>query len=232
MDDEIPGLTYLKMLCNEIRELEVVKAYTDPEKFINDIPALEFDLCILDIEMPRFNGIQVASMLKDKFVIFVTAYREYAADAFNLDAVDFVQKPVTKERLHSAIRKAIAPRSLRMQPAEPVYLNTDKGKTLLQTDKLAYVTTSEVDSRDKVAVMLDGSSMVLKNISFKTLQTQLLPSATFCQVNKKQVIALKIVASFTFDEITTTVPSGDTSLKLPLSETYRPQFHQAIKGIS
>lgn len=231
MDDEIPGLTYLKMLCDEIRELEVVKAYTDPEKFINDIPGMEFDLCILDIEMPKFNGIQVASMLKDKFVIFVTAYREYAADAFNLDAVDFVQKPVTKERLHSAIRKAIAPRALRVQSGDHIYLNTDKGKTLLQTNSLAYITTSEVDSRDKVAVMVDGSSMVLKNISFKTLQNQL-PAGVLCQVNKKQLIALKIVASFTYDEITTTLPAGDSLLKLSLSETYRPQFHQAIKGIS
>lgn len=231
MDDEIPGLTYLKMLCDEISEVEVVKAYTDPEKFIAEAPGLTFELCILDIEMPRLNGIQVASMLKDKFVIFVTAYREYAADAFNLEAVDFVQKPVTKERLQSAIRKAIAPRTLRVQAKEYMHLNTDKGKTLLQTDHIAYITTSEVDSRDKVAIMLDGSSMVLKNISFKSLRDEL-PVEAFCQVNKKQLIALKIVASFTFDEITTTIPAGERPVKIPLSETFRQQFQQAIRTIS
>src|SRR6187431_776666 len=104
LDDEIPGLTYLKMLCQQIPELEVVKAYNDPQKLVHESANVDFDLCILDIEMPKLNGVQVASILKNKSVIFATAHREYAADAFDLDAVDFVQKPVTKERLLVAIK--------------------------------------------------------------------------------------------------------------------------------
>ena len=90
LDDEIPGLTYLKMLCEQITELEVVKTYNDPLKFLAEAPLLDFDLCILDIEMPRRDGVQVAQSLHGKMIIFTTAYREYAADAFELDAVDYV----------------------------------------------------------------------------------------------------------------------------------------------
>lgn len=231
LDDEMPGLTYLKMLCEQIPEVEVVKAYNDPQKFVNESGSLKFELCILDIEMPRLNGMQVATLLKDKLVIFATAYREYAADAFDLDAVDFVQKPVTKERLHAAIRKAIARRSSKEQRKQHIQLNSEQGKALIQVDHLAYITTSAVDSRDKVAVMLDNSSLVLKNISFGSLREQL-PHDDFCRVNKKQLIALKIVASFTFDWITTTLLQDGKPLKIALSDAYRDQFQQAVEQIS
>lgn len=103
----MPGLTYLKMLCQQIPELEVVKAFTEPEKLLREASTLDFDLCILDIEMPKMNGMHVAQLLKDKLTIFTTAYKKYAADAFDVDAVDFVPKPVTKDRLQVAVRKAL-----------------------------------------------------------------------------------------------------------------------------
>lgn len=181
--------------------------------------------------MPKLNGVQVASLLKDKRVIFVTAYREYAADAFDLDAVDFVQKPVTKERLHTAIRKAISRRPLKEPRKQHIQLNSDQGKALIPIDSLAYITTSPVDGRDKVAGMMDSSSVVLKNISFESLLQQL-PPDDFCRVNKKQLIALKIVASFTFEWITTTLLQDGKPLKIALSDAYRDPFQQAVGQIS
>lgn len=231
LDDEMPGLAYLKVLCEQIPGLEVVKAYNDPQKFLNEATGLDFDLCILDIEMPKLNGVQVASQLKDKLVIFATAYREYAADAFELDAVDFVQKPVTKERLQIAMNKVIARRSLKRQSKGQLQLNTDQGKALILPDNLAYITTSEIDSRDKVAVMVDSSSIVLKNISFKSLEDQL-PVEDFCRINKRQLIAMRIVASFTFDQITTNLKIEGTPLKISISEAYRQQFQRRIQAIS
>lgn len=231
LDDEIPGLTYLKMLCQQIPELEIVKAYNDPEKFVKDLSTLDFELCILDIEMPKINGVQVANLLREKLVIFTTAYRDYAVDAFDLHAVDYVQKPVQKERLHVAVRKALERRPGKTKQNQLIQLNTDRGKTLIDVDNIAFVSTSDVDSRDKIAVMLDESSLVLKNISFGNLLTHL-PRAAFCRVNKKQLIALKIVTSFTFDEITTTLTENGKPLRLSLSEAYRQQFQSVTKPVS
>ena len=231
LDDEIPGLTYLKMLCEQIPELEIVKTYNDPAKLVADAPSLDFELCILDIEMPRMNGVQVAQSLQDKLIIFATAYRQYAADAFDLSAIDFVQKPVTKERLHVAVMKALDRAKSRSQQKQFVQLNTDKGKALIELSKIAYVTTSEVDSRDKILVQLDQTKVVLKNISFQSLHEQL-GSNTFCQVNKRHLIALKIVSSFTFDEITTNLDKGPGALRIPLSDAYRQKFQTAAKKLS
>src|SRR5690606_6558733 len=79
LDDELPGLAYLKMLCEQIPQLEVVKAFNHPQSFLEELPALEFDLCILDVQMPGMNGLQVANLLQGKPVIFATAYKDYAA---------------------------------------------------------------------------------------------------------------------------------------------------------
>ena len=94
LDDELQGLSYLKLLCEQIPELEVVRAFNDPEVFLKEFSKLNFDLCILDIEMPGTNGIQVAALLKGKPVIFTTAYKDYAINAFDLDAIDYVLKPI------------------------------------------------------------------------------------------------------------------------------------------
>lgn len=231
LDDEIPGLTYLKILCQQIKELEIVKAYNDPEKFINDIDKLDFELCILDIEMPKLSGVQVAGLLKDKLIIFTTAYREYAADAFDLNAVDYVQKPVQKQRLEIAVRKAIERKPQRQKKSVAIQLNTDRGKTLINPEKLAFITTSEIDSRDKIAVMNDQSSAVLKNISFEAL-IKLLPPEAFCRVNKKQMIAVNIISSFTSEEVISSILDEGKALRFPLSEVYRPHFQKLMEGIS
>lgn len=72
------------MLCEQIPELEVVKAFNRTDLFLSEIDKIDFDLCILDIEMPRMNGVEIARLLKDKLIIFTTAHKEYAAEAFDL----------------------------------------------------------------------------------------------------------------------------------------------------
>ncbi|WP_415037205.1 LytR/AlgR family response regulator transcription factor [Flavobacterium sp.] len=86
LDDELPGLAYLKMLCEQLPELEVIKAFNDPEKLLAEMDALDFDLLISDIEMPGIDGLTVAQKLQGKLVIFTTAYKEYAVDAFELES--------------------------------------------------------------------------------------------------------------------------------------------------
>lgn len=224
LDDELPGLTYLKMLCEQLPELEVVKAFNSPDIFLKEVPNLDFDLCILDIEMPAMNGLHVANLLQGKPVIFVTAYKEFAAEAFDLDAIDYVRKPVKKERLQQAIQKAASRISKSSSAKNFVQLNTDKGKALLFFDQVGYIKTSDSDSRDKTVQLLDGTILTLKNISFEKL-LEVLPSDQFSRVNKKELVAIKSVHFFSHDEITTSIPqSSGKPLVLTLSESYRQEF--------
>jgi DNA-binding LytR/AlgR family response regulator len=219
------------MLCEQMEEIEVLKAYNSSRLLLSEAPRLSFDFCILDIEMPEINGLQAASLLKGKPVIFATAYKEYAADAFDLDAVDYIRKPIKPERLRQAVQKVILhfAENIRGQEKNFFQINTDKGKTVIFFERLCYISVSENDSRDKIAKLSDGEELVLKNITFEKL-SEILPVRQFCRVNKREIIALNAVRFFSHDEITTSVllPSGKP-LVLTLGDAYRNDFLQRLK---
>jgi len=229
LDDELPGLTYLKMLCEQIPQLEVVKAFNRPDLFIEESSKLDFDLCILDIEMPQTNGIQIAELLKHKLIIFTTAHKEYAAEAFDLDAVDFVRKPIQLERLQNAVNKAFKLIPYTKHGEKFINLNTDKGKSLIFFEQLCYIKASAIDSRDKDVLLKDGSKICLKNISFEKLQT-ILPPNKFCRINKQEIIALDIVQHFSVDQITSALTCEQNKPQIfYLSEVYRKNFLEKVK---
>lgn len=140
-----------------------------------------------------------------------------------------VPKPVKMERLQQAISKAKSKLGTTKEEKEFVQLNTNKGKTLIFFDQLCYLKVSEVDSRDKIIRFFDGAEMTLKNISFDKVLS-LLPKKQFVRINKQEIIALKAIQVFTFDEIVTNIVlSSGQHLKLLLSETYRNEFLQKVK---
>lgn len=228
LDDELPGLMYLKILCEQIPELEVVKAFNRTDAFLAEVSALDFDLCIMDIEMPGMNGLQVANLLRGKPVIFVTAYKEYAAEAFDLDAIDYIRKPFKRERLQDAILKAQKRILQNKSTRQFIQLNTDKGKALVFFDQLLYVKTSEIDSRDKIALLTDGTQIVFKNISFEKLLGEL-PWDDFVRVNRKELVAVKSVKVYSTDQVTTNIQIDGKNLILGLSELYKNNFLKAIR---
>lgn len=231
LDDELPALSYIKMLCEQLPELEVVKAFNDPGVFLKTIPDLDFNCCILDIQMPGYSGLEVAQHLHGKAIIFTTAYKEYAADAFDMHAVDYLRKPIQKDRFELTISKArtfLASQDLNSK--KQVILNTDKGKTVLNTSDIAYITASETDSRDKVAYFKDGSKITIKNLSFDSILSTL-PQGKFCRINKKDIIAIDTVLHFTADTIKISINLKDkNNLALPLSDVYREEFRQKLNG--
>lgn len=211
------------MLCEQIPELEVVKAFNNPDVFLSEIPELDFDLCILDIEMPMISGIEVANLLQGKLIIFATAYKEFALDAFELDAVDYLQKPIKKERLQMAVQKALKRIQQEIPTKKFTQLQADKGKILLYFDKINYIKTASIDSRDKEVLLDDGSNVILKNISFEKL-LELLPTSDFCRINKHEIIKLSIVQFFSADLITTNCTLREKNLVLTLGNSFKKDF--------
>ena len=216
------------MLCEEMEALEIVKVFNNPEKLFEETTSIDFHLCITDIEMPGIDGLTLASRLQNKLVIFTTAYKDYASDAFDIDAVDYITKPVTKERLQKAVAKAIEKHKSNLQNNAFITLNTDKGKGIVYINQLAYIKSAEQDSRDKEAFLIDGSIVLLKNINFESLLQQL-PKNLFCRVNKKEVIGIPKVKHYTHNEITLALQDKTSGfIKVALSETYRVGFLKLV----
>jgi DNA-binding LytR/AlgR family response regulator len=218
------------MLCEQIAEIEVVKAFDSSRLLLMEAPQLDFDFCILDIQMPEIDGLQTANLLQGKPVIFATAHKEYAADAFDMNALDYIRKPITEERLRQAIQKVVLALSNTKKNAPKIsfQINTNRGRSVIFFKDLCYIVSSKIDARDKTVRLAGGEVVVLKNITFKKLM-QMLPAQSFCRINIHEAIALNTVQFFSHDEITTNIvlPNGKY-LVLTLGDAYREVFLQKI----
>ncbi len=224
VDDELPMLAYLKTLCTQLPDVEVVKSYNNPLKVLADLDHLDFNTCVLDIYMPGIDGLQLAGKLAGKAVIFSTAHKEFGAEAYDLGAVDYLRKPYQPARLEMAFEKA---RSWllanQLRNAVPIEVNTDLGRAQIHAHDIAYVTVAENDRRDKIITLKDGRTHLAKNITFLQL-IERLPDRGFCQINRKTVIALEAVAGYTAQSVTCTLPGMGHSVVFPLTAQYRPDF--------
>jgi two-component system response regulator AlgR len=117
VDDEPLALERMALICRDIPTIEVAGTAQDGAAALRQIGALTPDLVLLDMTMPELDGLAVARALsrqKDApAVIFVTAHDNFAVEAFDLEAVDYVLKPVTPDRLERAVARAAARRGQR-----------------------------------------------------------------------------------------------------------------------
>lgn len=112
VDDEPLAIERMQVLCAEIDQLAVIGTANDGEAALRLAEKLKPDLVLLDMTMPGMDGLQVAKQLARRTnppaVIFVTAHDNFAVEAFDLDAVDYVLKPVGAERLERAVERAVS----------------------------------------------------------------------------------------------------------------------------
>jgi two-component system response regulator AlgR len=114
VDDEPLAVERMQVICSKMDDLNVVGTASDGAQALRLVEALTPDLILLDMTMPEVDGLSVAKTLSKQdhrpAVVFVTAHDNYAVEAFDLDAVDYVLKPVKPERLDRAIQRAVARR--------------------------------------------------------------------------------------------------------------------------
>ncbi|MEC7819102.1 MAG: LytTR family DNA-binding domain-containing protein [Pseudomonadota bacterium] len=115
VDDEPLAVERMQVLCCKMDDIAVVGTASDGAAALRLVDALHPDLVLLDMTMPEVDGLSVARSLAKKAtrpaVVFVTAHDNYAVEAFDLDAVDYVLKPVKSERLERAIARALSRRN-------------------------------------------------------------------------------------------------------------------------
>jgi DNA-binding LytR/AlgR family response regulator len=228
LDDELPGLTYMKMLCEQFPFVEVVKCFNSPKLFISEIDNIDFDVCLLDINMPEISGLEIAKKIQGKFVIFASAHSEFAVDAYDLEAIDFIKKPIAKDRLEKALLKVH--RLIKDKPVVKNYFswNTNLGKSIIFFEEINYITTSDIDKRDKRTYLNDEQALLLKNITMEKLLS-FLPADQFIQINKSEIISKRAVVAHSANEVILKFnnPSSRKS-NLSIGEAFRKSFQDWI----
>ncbi|AIM36358.1 hypothetical protein KO02_06320 [Sphingobacterium sp. ML3W] len=228
LDDELPSLSYLQAVCQDFKGVEIVKSFNNPYKFLEQSNNLDFNTCILDIHMPGMNGLDIAKRLPDKAIIFSTAYKEYAADAFDLHAVDYLRKPYQADRLQIAFDKAVKwLQFFEESSLDIIELNSNQGKTRINAALISYIEVADHDRRDKYINMTDGQHILAKNISLEELIT-LLPTGKFCQINRRNVVSLAAVTSYTAQYVICKIKGVPPEVQLILSAPYKAHFMSSL----
>lgn len=109
VEDEVHILKYMQKKLSAFEEFQVKGAFSTPEEALAAFDEIQPEVVFLDIEMPRMNGLELAGRLLDKKqelrIIFTTAYGQYAVDAFKVEAVDYLMKPIADEDILRVMKR-------------------------------------------------------------------------------------------------------------------------------
>lgn len=204
IDDEAPARSLLKEYLSHYPEMVIIGEANNGVDGIRLVHEFKPDIVFLDIEMPGMNGLEVLRHLKENpRVIFSTAYDQYAVNAFELNAVDYLLKPFTRERFNRAIERLL---SQQQQPLDSLH---HLAESLLKKEKQVYPTRILVSSGQKlVAIPTDSiiwinadgdySNMVTKkhtylsNYGIGQLEEKLDPGS-FIRVHRSSIINISKV---------------------------------------
>ena len=190
-DDEPLARTRLRRLLSMRDDSVLVGEFADGIDLAEGLAALQTDLILLDIDMPGPNGFGSLEMLSEPkpLVIFVTAFGEHAPRAFDCDAVDYIMKPVSGERLEQAIKKAVRRlRQLAPSDAPPCSRDVLRFETKGRTYLIERSRITSVQSRGNyVEVTTDNQKAVLRTSLTAVLDQ--LDSPDFVRVHRSWIVA-------------------------------------------
>ncbi len=214
-DDERPAREFLKSILNEFETVELVGEAENGADAVELIKRVKPDLAILDLKMPEIGGLEAVRMLRRThmpLVAFVTAYDEYAVEAFEVNAVDYLLKPVERARLAATLARAAE----RLEQADWRSVEADKVKyaaeQIDETERTAPLERIPVKVRDEIifvpiaevaAIVADGELLHITtaanrkytiNHRLKDLEHRL-DQRTFVRLSRSAIANLDHIAS-------------------------------------
>ncbi len=197
IDDERPARAELKKLLQDFPEIEIIGEAQNSKEALEQITELEPDLIFLDIQMPGKNGFELLEeLLHTPKVIFTTAYDEYALKAFEVNALDYLLKPIDSKRLSESINKLKQSILAQKAQKEEKNLLTDQDQFFVKDgERCWFVKLSDVRLFESVGnyakVYFDNyKPLILKSLN--SLEERL-DEKYFFRVNRKHIVNLKWV---------------------------------------
>ena len=194
IDDEPIALSIIQEYCRRFGNIEL-QCFTSPIEGMVCVKETYPDIVFLDIEMNSHNGVELAKeMPEDTCIIFTTAYSQYALEGFNVDAVDFLHKPVFYPRFEHAMQKALIlvnAKSGQIKRRDTITLKVEYKTVVIDVDDISYVEAMD----NYVKVYRSGLPTVISQITMKEMET-LLPSDRFIRVHRSFIVSLHAIEKF------------------------------------
>lgn len=191
VDDEPLAVRLLVSYVEKTPDLELLASFTDSIKAINAIKAQKPDLLFLDIQMPNIDGMELAHSLPEETrVVFTTAFKEYAFESYEVNALDFLLKPVRYNKFLSAVEKArtLKVPSVPQEPQQPntVFIRVDGYWRNVAVNEIIYVN----GMKDYVLFFLDNEPKpLITHLTMKAVE-DMLPKDRFLRIHRSYIIAV------------------------------------------
>ncbi|HEY6977694.1 MAG TPA: LytTR family DNA-binding domain-containing protein [Chitinophagaceae bacterium] len=225
VDDEKLVLDLLVDNIKKVPFLHLVKSCKNALEAADVLHQEQVDLIFLDIQMPGLNGLQfMQSLSNPPMVIFVTAYKEYAFDSFNVNAVDYLLKPVSFERFLKACNKAQELYSLQQKSVEKessqdyffVYVEYNLVKVIIS--EILYIEAM----KDYVKIFLSSATRpVITKMSMKAMEEKL-AGHRFVRTHKSYIVSADKITAIKRDLVCI------EKIELPLSESYKANVEKVL----
>ena len=193
VDDEPLAVRLLESYVEKTPDLQLLASYTDSITAINAIKEQKPDLLFLDIQMPNIDGMELAHSLPEETrVIFTTAFKEYAFESYEVNALDFLLKPIRYNKFLGSIEKArklFDTQQTVVQPKQQpntVFIRVDGEWRNITVDHIIYVN----GMKDYVLFYLDGEKKpLISHLTMKAVE-EMLPSDRFLRIHRSYIVAV------------------------------------------
>jgi DNA-binding LytR/AlgR family response regulator len=215
VDDEPPAIKIIKGYIELVPDISIIATCNNVLQAIEILKKEKIDLLFLDIQMPKLTGIAfLKTLAHPPRVIFTTAYREYAIDAFDMDAVDYLLKPISLERFLKAINKITNSTAEVLNTPTPgkqgfLYFRADRKMVKVFLDDMIYIESL----KDYIKIhRLDNKPLTVKQ-SLATIEA-MLPKDLFLRIHRSYIVSIDKVTAFTPHD----VEIG--SIEIPIGRQY------------
>lgn len=204
VDDEAIARDVIATHLAKIPHIEIVASCNNAIEAFNVLRTHTINLIFLDINMPEISGISFAkSINKDVKIIFTTAYRDFAVEGFELQAIDYLMKPISFERLLKAVNNYYdvyasneTTTTTKVDPNDFMFVRADRRMIKIDFESIIYIESYS----DYIKIHLANETIVTRE-TISAIEAKL-PNKRFLRIHRSYIIALKHITSFTNEEIT------------------------------
>jgi len=229
VDDEPMAREILENHLSKIDSVHIVASCKNAVDAFNVIAAKKIDVIFLDINMPEISGLSFAKSINKKIkLIFTTAYREYAVDGFDLQAVDYLLKPISFDRLYQSINKYIdecIPSDLQKdkenieEKSDFIFVRSDRKMIKVNFVEILYIESLG----DYIKIILDAKNIVTRE-TISSIEAKL-PKKMFLRTHRSFIVSIKHIVSFTNEYIEINKKS------IPISRSYKTSVLNKLENI-
>jgi len=218
IDDEPLALTVIQSLCDKSKSINLQKTFTQPNEALKHLRKFPTDLIFCDIQMPAMTGINlVKSLEQNTMVIFTTAFSEYAVVSYELNAIDYLLKPINQKRFTQAITKAqdyFDYINKKEQSGDKnIFIRADFSLVKIPLADILYIE----GFADYLKIHINNRKPIMARMPMKDMMEKL-PPTDFIRVHRSYILPFSKIEAVR----ATTVFIGDK--EFPIGRTYTDEF--------